>query len=149
MSVAIEQARKAQCAAEIPVGAVIVLNNQLIACGYNRSIQDHDPSAHAEIVAIRQAAQSIGNYRLINCSLYVTLEPCLMCAGAIIHARIEQLIYGASDRKSGVINSQQKTLSQTGINHRPLVRSGVLATECQALLTTFFDQRRAAGRVAT
>lgn len=142
MREAIAQAHIARELNEVPVGAVVVLNGEIIGKGYNRSIIDSDPSAHAEMLALRDAAKSINNYRILDASLYVTLEPCLMCSGAMIHARIKRVIYGASDPKTGVINSQMNIFAQEFINHRPEVSRGVLAEECGGMLTSFFKQRR-------
>jgi tRNA(adenine34) deaminase len=127
---------------EVPVGAVVVREGVIIGRGYNQPISSHDPSAHAEIVALRDAAARIGNYRLTGCELYVTLEPCMMCAGAIMHARIARLIFGAADPKTGACGSVIDLFAEAQLNHHTIVTSGVLAAECGARLKTFFSQRR-------
>jgi tRNA(adenine34) deaminase len=139
---AIAEAFAAQSSGEVPVGAVVVRSGQIVATGRNRVIADHDPTAHAEIVAIRAAGQALGNYRLEGCDLYTTLEPCAMCAGAILHARIGRLIYAASDPKAGACGSVLAVLNHPQLNHRVEVTSGLLAEECSALLTNFFRVRR-------
>lgn len=140
---ALELAKCAESIGEIPVGAVIVdENGQLIGEGFNQSIIKHNPTAHAEIMAIEQAGQFLHNYRLVNTTLYVTLEPCIMCAGAIIHSRIKRVVYGASDYKTGAAGSYINILSRTGINHFAQITSGVLASECSSMLSNFFKKRR-------
>ena len=140
---ALELAKCAESRGEIPVGAVIVdENGQLIGEGFNQSIIKHNPTAHAEIMAIEQAGQFLHNYRLVNTTLYVTLEPCIMCAGAIIHSRIKRVVYGASDYKTGAAGSYINILSRTGINHFAQITSGVLASECSSMLSNFFKKRR-------
>lgn len=140
---ALELAKHAESLGEIPVGAVIVdEHNQIIGEGYNQSIINHNPTAHAEIIAIEQAGQYKKNYRLVNTTLYVTLEPCIMCAGAIIHSRIKRVVYGASDFKTGAAGSYIDILSRTGINHYAQIISGVLADECSSMLSAFFQKRR-------
>jgi tRNA(adenine34) deaminase len=143
LRLAITQARAAEQAGEVPVGAVIVRNGEVLAEGRNRVISDSDPTAHAEIVALRVAGQVLGNYRLLDCDLYVTLEPCAMCASAIMHARIRRLIYAASDPKAGACGSVLSVLNHPQLNHRVELVSGLLAEECGAMLTTFFRARRA------
>jgi len=143
MQAAIRQAEAAAKLAEVPVGAVLVLDNDIIAAGHNAPITRHDPTAHAEMVVLRSAAEKIGNYRLINTTLYVTLEPCLMCCGAMVHARIKRLIYGAPDAKAGAVNSQTQALDHHFLNHRIEHQGGLLAQECGALLSRFFRARRA------
>ncbi len=142
MSLALVQAKRAADAAEVPVGAVVVKDGQVIATGFNAPISQHDPSAHAEMVAIRNAAKVLGNYRLTDCSVYVTLEPCAMCSGAMFHARIKEVIYGAPDPKTGVAGSVMNLYENQQLNHHTAVRGGVLANECGALLQDFFAQRR-------
>lgn len=141
-------ADKAAEQGEIPVGAVIVKDNQLLAQGWNQSISLSDPSAHAEMMAIRDAAKKIGNYRLPGMTLYVTLEPCCMCAGLLVHSRIERLVYGASDEKTGSINSIMQVTEHPKMNHRVEVEKGVLAEECGDKLSAFFKARRAQKKAA-
>jgi len=142
MQIAIALAQEAGAEGEVPVGAVVVKDGFIIGRGYNAPIKQHDPSAHAEIRALRDAAKNMGNYRLIDCTLYVTLEPCAMCAGAIQHARIAQLVYGASDPKTGACGSVIDLMAEDKLNHHTQVTGGVLAEECGALLTAFFKERR-------
>jgi len=137
-------ARQAEIAGEVPVGAVLVKDGEVIATGGNRPISTHDPSAHAEIVALRTAAERLGNYRLTGTTLYVTLEPCVMCAGAIIHARVQRLIYAATDPKAGAAGSVFDIFSSPQVNHRVEVLNGPLAEESCALLQSFFRTRRTA-----
>ncbi|WP_281181141.1 tRNA adenosine(34) deaminase TadA [Candidatus Arsenophonus triatominarum] len=148
MRKAILLAKNAQEKGEIPVGAVLVHEDKLIAEGWNHPILSHDPSAHAEILALRAAGQSLQNYRLLNTTLYVTLEPCIMCAGAMIHARISRLVYGASDQKTGAAGSIIDVFNHPDMNHRILVLGGVLADECSVMLSGFFQQRRAEKKLA-
>ncbi len=129
---------------EVPVGAVLVQDGAVIGRGFNCPISTHDPSAHAEMVAIRAAARAVGNYRLPGSTLYVTLEPCSMCAGLIVHARIERVVYGALEPKAGVVMSRGEFFGQGFLNHRVLIEGGVLAQECGALLSAFFKARRGA-----
>ncbi len=142
MQAAIEEARLAAAAGEVPIGAVAVLNGEIIARGQNRVLRDVDPTAHAEIVAMRTAAHVLGNYRLLDCELYVTLEPCAMCAGAMVHARLARLIYSAPDPKAGAIVSVLEVLNHPKLNHRMPVASGILAEDCAAILKDFFRARR-------
>ena len=142
MQIALDLAHQAALNGEVPVGAIIVKNGVIIGRGSNAPIGLHDPTAHAEIIAMRQAAQHLGNYRLINCTLYVTLEPCAMCSGAMQPARIEKLVYGASDPKTGACGSVINLMAEPKLNHHTEVVSGVLAEECGAVLTAFFKQRR-------
>jgi len=142
MAQAIELAAQAAQIGEVPVGALVVHEGEIIGQGYNQTISAHDPCAHAEIIALRQAAQVIGNYRLSGCNLYVTLEPCTMCVGAIIHARIQRLIYAATEPKAGAVVSQLQLLSLTHYNHIVQVESGIMADESSAMLSSFFKQRR-------
>ncbi|UUC53507.1 tRNA adenosine(34) deaminase TadA [Pseudomonas citronellolis] len=127
---------------EVPVGAVLVLEGQVIGRGFNQPITAHDPSAHAEMIAIREAAAVAGNYRLPGSTLYVTLEPCSMCAGLLVHARIQRLVYAATEPKSGVVVSRGEFFAQDFLNHKVLVEGGVLAEECSAMLSAFFKARR-------
>ncbi|MFZ6766118.1 tRNA adenosine(34) deaminase TadA [Undibacterium sp. Di26W] len=143
MQVALQQARLAWAEGEVPVGAVVVKDSQVIATGYNRPIGKHDPTAHAEIMALRAAAEVMGNYRLPGCELYVTLEPCMMCAGAMMHARLARVIYGASDPKTGVAGSLLNVFELDQLNHHTQITPGVMAEECGTLLKDFFADRRA------
>jgi tRNA(adenine34) deaminase len=142
MRAALAEARAAADAGEVPIGAVAVVGGALVARGQNRVLRDCDPTAHAEMVAMRAAAQAIGNYRLLECELYVTLEPCAMCAGAMIHARLGRLIYGAADPKAGAAGSVLEVLNHPRLNHRMGVTSGVLAEDRSELLRDFFRERR-------
>ena len=146
MRSALEQARIAESLDEVPIGAVIVRDNQVIATGYNRRIIDSDPTAHAEIIAIRSAARAIGDWRLSGCTLYVTLEPCPMCAGAIVLARIDRLVYGASDPKAGAVETLYQICSDERLNHRVEIVSGILANECAQLISKFFQTQREMGK---
>lgn len=143
MRVALELAGQAQAAGEVPVGALVVKDGVIIGRGYNAPISRHDPSAHAEMQALREAAQYIGNYRLPGCELFVTLEPCLMCAGAIMHARIARVVFGAHDYKTGVCGSVMDAFAELRLNHHAEVVGGVLAEECGSMLSNFFAMRRA------
>ena len=136
------QARKANAAGEVPIGAVIVCRGEMIARGQNSVIRTSDPTAHAEIVALRQAARTFGNYRLNGCSLFVTLEPCAMCAGAMVHARLDRLVYAAADPKAGAAGSVLSVINHPQLNHQMLVEQGVLADQSVELLRSFFRDRR-------
>ncbi|MCW8934559.1 MAG: tRNA adenosine(34) deaminase TadA [Gammaproteobacteria bacterium] len=142
MQRAIQLAQQAANEDEVPVGAVIVKDNQLIAEGWNQPIQSHDPSAHAEIMAIRNAGQVLNNYRLVDTTMYVTLEPCSMCVGAIIHARVQRLVFGAADLKTGATGSAINLLHDPIHNHKVSLTSGVLEEECRLLLQNFFKLKR-------
>lgn len=142
MQHALHQAELARQHGEVPVGAVVVFNNEIIAQGYNQPINQHDPSAHAEIQVLRIAGQQQNNYRLLDCTLYVTLEPCVMCAGAIMHARIPRLVYAAADPKTGACGSVINVFSETKLNHHTEVQGGVLASQSSQLLKSFFSERR-------
>lgn len=142
MRTAISEAKIAAQAGEVPVGAVLVLDNEVIGRGVNRTISDTDPSAHAEIVALRAAAHELGNYRLTNATLYVTLEPCAMCLGAMVQARISRLVFGAYDPKAGAAGSAIDLTDSPAFNHRFEVNGGVLADECGEVLKSFFESRR-------
>ncbi len=142
MREALTLARQAAAKGEVPVGAVVVLDGQVIGRGYNRPIGAHDPTAHAEIVAIRDAAAKVANYRVPDATLYVTLEPCVMCVGALMHARISTVVYGATEPKSGAMESTQRAHEHPALNHRITVVSGVMAADCRDLLQQFFRDRR-------
>ena len=142
MRVALEQARIAAEAGEVPVGALVTKDGEIVGQGHNRNLLDNDPSAHAEIVALREAAARLGNHRLGGCEMFVTIEPCAMCAGALIHARLARLVYGASDPKAGAVASVLQVLNHPGLNHKIEVKSGVLEAECSAVLQTFFRSKR-------
>jgi len=142
MQIALEQAKLAESLGEVPVGALIVKDGEVIAAAHNQPIGLHDPSAHAEIQAIRKAAKILGNYRLVDCTLYVTLEPCVMCTGAIQHARIAQLVYGAHDPKTGSCGSVVNLMTEDKLNHHTAVIAGVLAEPCGEMLSQFFKRRR-------
>jgi tRNA(adenine34) deaminase len=142
MRAALEEARAAAEAGEVPIGAVAVIGDEIVARAQNRVLRDVDPTAHAEMMALRAAAQAIGNYRLIDCELYVTLEPCAMCAGAMIHARLRRLVYGAADPKTGAAGSVLDVLNHPRLNHQMTVTAGVLAEECGEMLRGFFRERR-------
>ncbi|GAA0857079.1 tRNA adenosine(34) deaminase TadA [Aliiglaciecola litoralis] len=143
MSHALTLAKKAQDIGEIPVGAVLIKDNDIIGEGWNQSISLHDPSAHAEMIAIRSAGSSVQNYRLIDCTLYVTLEPCPMCAGLLIHSRIKRLVFGAFDYKTGSAGSIMNLLNDDRLNHQVDIVSGVMEQQCSEQLSAFFKQRRA------
>jgi tRNA(adenine34) deaminase len=142
MAIALELAAQADYAGEVPVGAVVVRNGEVIGRGHNATISRDDPTGHAEVIALRDAAQRIGNYRLVNCDLYVTLEPCVMCAGAVMHARIARVVYGAPDPKTGACGSVVNLFDEVRLNHHASVTSGVLADECGRRLKDFFARRR-------
>jgi len=142
MEEALRLAARSQTAAEVPVGAVVVCEGKIVGRGWNQPITATDPTAHAEMLALREAALSVGNYRLTGCELYVTLEPCAMCAGAMVHARIDRLIFGARDPKAGAAGGAMEVLNHPRMNHHVEVLGGVLAGRCQNLLQTFFRERR-------
>jgi tRNA(adenine34) deaminase len=142
MGFALIEARMARDSDEVPIGAVVTVNNQLVGSGHNRPIGMKDPTAHAEILAIRDAAQRIGNYRLTDATLYVTLEPCAMCAGAIVNARIKRLVYGAPDPRAGAVDSVLQICTNSSLNHRAEVTPGVLADDCRDLIQLFFRKKR-------
>jgi tRNA(adenine34) deaminase len=139
---ALRLALRAKEEGEVPVGALLLLDNQVICEGWNRQIGRHDPTAHAEIMALRQGGAVLQNYRLLNATLYVTLEPCLMCSGAIVHSRIRRLVYGAADEKTGAAGSLMYILRHPGINHQVEIASGLLEVECAEMLSNFFRLRR-------
>jgi tRNA(adenine34) deaminase len=142
MSRALELARAAEAAGEVPVGAVIVKEGVIVGEGWNRPISTNDPTAHAEIVALRAAAQNLGSYRLLDTTLYVTLEPCAMCAGAMVHSRVKRLVYAATDPRAGAAGSVFNIVQHSALNHRLEMTSGVMALECAAVLRGFFAARR-------
>lgn len=148
MGLALDLAREAGAAGEVPVGALIVLDGEVVGRGFNQPIGRHDPTAHAEIMALRDAATRLGNYRLPGCTLYVTLEPCVMCAGAIMHARIERVVFGARDPKTGAAGSIIDLFAEARLNHHTSVVGGVLAEECGSQLSGFFAARRGRTLVA-
>ncbi len=143
MRVALALARQAELSGEVPVGAIVVKNGTIIGRGSNAPISRHDPSAHAELLALREAAQHLGNYRLIGCELFVTLEPCVMCVGAMFHARIGRVVFGASDFKTGACGSVLNLFAEQRLNHHAEITAGVLADECGQVLSDFFAARRA------
>lgn len=142
MQVALGLAVEAGQHDEVPVGAVVVRENQIVGRGFNQPISGRDPTAHAEIMALRDAAQTLGNYRLPGCTLVVTVEPCTMCAGALVHARIEHLIFGVREPRAGAVCSSARVLDNPGLNHKVTVVEGLLAKECKALMSVFFQGRR-------
>jgi tRNA(adenine34) deaminase len=142
MEEALRAAQRALEAGEVPVGAVVVCGDRIVGRGWNRNITDSDPAAHAEIVALRAAGATLGNHRLTECELFATIEPCPMCAGALVHARIKRLVYGADDPKAGAVHSVMQVLNHPQLNHKVELRSGVLAGRCAELLQTFFKNRR-------
>jgi len=143
MEEALREAQRAFALGEVPVGAVVVRDGQIMGRGCNRPITSNDPTAHAEIMALREAGLAVGNYRLLDCDIYVTVEPCAMCAGAIAHARIRRLIYGAEDPKAGAVHSVTQVLNHARMNHRVDVSCGVLAARCMELMQSFFREKRA------
>ena len=142
MQEAITVALQAQAAGEVPVGAVVVLESRVVGRGANGNVQDSDPTAHAEVVALREAGRAVGNHRLGDCTLYCTIEPCAMCAGAMIHARLRRLVYGADDPKAGAAGSVLSVINHPQLNHQMEVQRGVLAGRCADLLQAFFRERR-------
>ncbi|WP_420475043.1 tRNA adenosine(34) deaminase TadA [Noviherbaspirillum sp. ST9] len=146
MHQALSQAHNAWALGEVPVGAVVVKDGEIVATGFNQPIGTHDPTAHAEIMALRAAAEILGNYRLPGCELYVTLEPCVMCAGAMMHARLARVVFGAADPKTGACGSVVNLFAQEKLNHHTEVTGGVMAEECSAVLKEFFAERRRAAQ---
>jgi len=144
MEEALREAQRALALGEVPIGAVVVRDGRVIGRGSNQPITTNDPTAHAEILALREAGQSTGNYRLLDCDLYVTVEPCAMCAGAITHARIRRLVYGAEDPRAGAVHSMLQVLNHPKLNHKVEVSCGVLAARCMDLVQTFFREKRKA-----
>jgi tRNA(adenine34) deaminase len=146
MEEALRTAQRALEAGEVPVGAVVVQDGEIVGRGWNRNLTDFDPTAHAEIIALRQAGANLGNHRLGDCELFATIEPCSMCAGALVHARLKRLVYGADDPKAGAVHSVMEVLNHPQLNHQMEVRGGVLAGRCSELLQSFFRSRRGEGR---
>ncbi len=144
MRLALAEAATAQTEGEVPVGALVVLDGNEVGRGHNRTLQDRDPSAHAEVVALRDAARRLGNHRLTGCHLYVTVEPCAMCAGAVVQARIARVVYGCDDPKAGAIRTLYKIADDPRLNHRAEIVGGVLAVECAEILQRFFQEKREA-----
>ena len=142
MQSALQQAQNAQLVGEVPVGAVVVRDGRIIGTGFNQPIGSHDPTSHAEIIALRQAAQGSGNYRLPDCDLYVTLEPCAMCVGAMLHARLRRVVFGAFDRKTGAAGSVLNLFAEGALNHHTEAIGGVMSAESVAILRSFFEERR-------
>jgi len=142
MQQALQLAERARAANEVPVGALIVLNDQVVGEGYNQPISQQDPTAHAEIIALRHAATALNNYRLLDTTLYVTIEPCMMCVGAMIHARVKRIVFGALEPKAGAIESRMTLLNQSFLNHQITHTSGVLAHECGLIMSNFFKEKR-------
>ena len=142
MEEAIRAAQRALEIGEVPVGAVVVCEGKIVGRGWNRNLADSDPTAHAEIVALREAGRNVGNHRLGDCELFATIEPCAMCAGAMVYARLRRLVYGADDPKAGAVHSVLQVLNHPGLNHRMEVRSAILAGKCAELLQEFFRNRR-------
>jgi tRNA(adenine34) deaminase len=144
MREALAQAQEARRRGEVPVGAVVVLDGNVIGAGFNQPIAAHDPTAHAEIVALRAAAQRVANYRLTGATLYVTIEPCQMCVGAMVHARVARVVYGAREPKAGAIESAMRAHEHPSLNHRMVAAGGVLEAECRGIIQQFFERRRGA-----
>ena len=142
MHEALRAARRALEAGEVPVGAIVVCGGRIVGRGWNRNLLNSDPTAHAEVVALREAGAAVGNHRLSNCELFATIEPCAMCSGALVHARIHRLVYGADDPKAGAVHSVMQVLNHPRLNHRIEVQGGVLAGRCTELLQEFFRSRR-------
>ncbi len=145
MREALALAQRAWDVGEVPVGAVVVKDNEIIGRGFNRPISSFDPTTHAEIVALREAAQHVKNYRLVECELYVTLEPCMMCVGAMLHARLKRVVFGASDPKTGVCGSVMNLPAEEKLNHHATFEGGVLSEECSVMLKAFFREKRLSG----
>lgn len=142
MEEALRSAQRALEAGEVPVGAVVICDGRVVGCGWNRNLTDNDPTAHAEIIALREAGRNVGNYRLGDCELFATIEPCAMCAGALVHARIRRLVYGADDPKAGAVRSVLAVINHPQLNHQMDVRGGVLAGRSAEILQEFFRKRR-------
>lgn len=146
MAAALEEARRGLAAGEVPVGAVLVIDDRIVAQSFNQPVGAVDPTAHAEVVVLREAARMVGNYRLTEASVYVTVEPCLMCVGALVHARVREVVYGAAEPKSGALVSTVRALELPGLNHRFAVSGGVREEECRALIQAFFREKRQGSR---
>jgi tRNA(adenine34) deaminase len=144
MEAALDQARLALAAGEVPVGAVLVAGDQILARAFNQPISANDPTAHAEVLVVREAARVLGNYRLTDATVYVTVEPCLMCVGAMVHARVREVVYGAAEPRTGALVSTVKALESPGLNHRFVVTAGVLEDACRSIIQEFFRQKRRA-----
>ena len=144
MAVALDEARRGLAAGEVPIGAVVVIGDRIVARAFNQPISATDPTAHAEVLALRAAARAVGNYRLTEAALYVTVEPCLMCVGALVHARVREVVYGAAEPKTGALVSTIRGLESPGLNHRFAVTAGVLEPACRELMQEFFRARRRA-----
>jgi len=142
MEEALREAQGAAASGEVPVGAVVVCGGKIVGRGGNRNLADNDPTAHAEIVALREAARAIGNHRLTECEMFATIEPCAMCAGAMVHARLRRLVYGADDPKAGAVRSALQVLNHPRLNHQMEITAGVLAARCSELLQSFFAEKR-------
>ena len=142
MDAALAEAQKGMALGEVPVGAIVVLGDRIVGAGFNRPISSHDPTAHAEIVALREAAREVGNYRLTGATLYVTVEPCMMCVGAMVHARVGRVVFGAPEPKAGALVSAQRAHEAPGLNHRLSVEGGVREDACRELMQAFFRERR-------
>lgn len=142
MAAALEEARRGLAAGEVPIGAVAVIDDRIVARAFNQPIGASDPTAHAEVLVLREAARHLGNYRLTDATIYVTVEPCLMCVGALVHARIRELVYGAAEPKTGALVSTVRGLDTPGLNHRFSVTAGVLEDECRGLIQEFFREKR-------
>jgi tRNA(adenine34) deaminase len=149
MHAALDEARRALASGEVPIGAVVVVDGRIVARGFNQPISSVDPTAHAEMVVLREAARQVANYRLTEATLYVTVEPCLMCVGALVHARVREVVYGATEPKSGALVSAVRGLDLPGLNHRFDVTGGVLEEECREIVQQFFQERRQVSRKAT
>ena len=144
MEEALREARRAETSGEVPVGAVIVCDGRVISRAGNRNVGDNDPTAHAEILALRQAGAAVGNHRLLDCEMFVTIEPCAMCAGALVHARLKRLVYGADDPKAGAVNSIMQVVNHPQLNHQMQITRGVLAARCMDVVQDFFRRKRGA-----
>jgi tRNA(adenine34) deaminase len=143
MEEALRAAQRALDEGEVPVGAVVIRAGEVVGRGWNQNLASHDPTAHAEVIALREAGATIGNHRLVDCELFATIEPCAMCGGALVHARLKRLVYGADDPKAGAVRSVMQVVNHPGLNHEMEVRGGILAGRCADLLQVFFQERRA------